>query len=182
MLLGGDVHTADRKQLDAVCAASDPPCSVTLSTSLTTLVVMESGETSEEETSKSGQRRHATTGGRGTMSSLLRHAADLVESSAVDVELLADSLRRRGVVGDGTATAVRRCVSRRAACELLGEVVASKAELTALCDALRAHGCDDEADCLAAVQSLLHFTDSSQLQPSDFSSSPSATVNDLLPE
>lgn len=52
-------------------------------------------------------------------------------------------------------------------------------------DALRLLGCENEADCLAAVQSLLHFTDDlSQLQPSNFltcHSSPAALVNECLP-
>jgi len=66
--------------------------------------------------------RHATTGSGTTMSCLLRHASDLVESSGVGVDLLADLLRRDDVISNETATAVRRCVSRPAACQLLAEV------------------------------------------------------------
>lgn len=138
---------------------------VTLSMSLGTIVV----ENGLDATScRGGGRRHTTTG--GTISALLRHTCDLLVSSGVRPELLVDFLRRRDVVVDGTAAAVRRCVARRAACELIAEVVTSKAEVSALCDGLQATGCGDVADCLAAVDSLL------QLQRSYFASSESLST------
>ena len=151
---------------------------VTQSTSLGTLVVEAGGRLND-----GGARRPATTTG-GTMNSLLRHTGDLVATSGVRPGLLADFLRRRDVVSDETVAAIGRCVARRAACELLAEVVASKAEVTDLCDALRATGCADAADCLAAVQSLLHLTDLSLLQSSGSvsESSASAHVSDRLLE
>jgi len=128
---------------------------ITLSTSLRKLAVDDGGL--DAAGFRSGVRQ------RTTMSALLRHTCDLLVSSGVRPELLVELLRRRDVVGDETVAAVGRCVARRqAACELIAEVVASKAEVAALCDGLRATECGDVADCLAAVDSLLrlHCSDS----------------------
>lgn len=174
LVAGRDGDEADR----LVCTSELDP--VAVSTSLRTLVVKGGGEL-DAASCRGGARRHATAG--STMSSLLRHTCDLLESSGVRPELVADFLRRRDVVSDETTTAIGRCVARRAACELLAEVVAGKAEVAALCDGLRAAGCGNVADCLAAVQALLQLTESSQLQRSDFllpESSPSAVFNDRL--
>jgi len=177
MLVAGD----QVDQESPAWASELEPCSmsgreVRLSMSLRTLVV-EGGGGLDVSSSRGSARRHATTS--STMNAILRHTCDLLESSCVHPELLVDFLRRRDVVSDETAAAIRRCGARGAACELLAEVVASKDEVSALCDGLRATGCGDEADCLAAVQSLLHLTNSFHLQRSS-DSSPSALVNDRL--
>jgi len=101
---------------------------------------------------------------RRTTNSLLRHACDLLATSAVRPEVLVDLLCRRDVVSEDTAAAVRGCVGHRPACELIAEVVISRGEVETLCDGLRATGYGDVADCLAAVDSLLQLTDLSRTQ------------------
>jgi len=90
---------------------------------------------------------------------MLRHASDLLVASAVRPELLVDHLRRRGVVGDVVAAAaIGDGVGRRAACELIAEAVIGRTSaVSELCDALASTGCVYEADCLSAVNSLLHL-------------------------
>jgi len=144
-----DANLADRKPLDKTSELDRCGVPGTLSLCSSALDAAAS--------CRSGPRR------RTTMGSLLRHTCDLLVSSGVRPELLADLLRRRDVIGDETSSAISRCVSRRAACELFAEVVASKGEVAALCDGLRATGYGDVADCLDAVDSLLRLQQSESL-------------------
>ena len=168
---GREVYRTDRKRLDWAseldfCLVSGHD--LTPSMSLGKLVAEGGGGL--DAASSCGEARQQTGG-------LLRHASDLLASSGVRPELLVDFLRRRDVVGDEAVTAVRRSVARRAACELIAAVTASRCEIEALCDALRETDCDDVADCLAAVDSLL------KLEHSDSVSSDSLStdlVNDRL--
>ena len=158
MLLDG----RDRKRVDwasELDLGSVSSRHVTTSMSLGTLVG-DGGGLDAVGDGGGGARRRAAAG--TTTGTLLRHAGDLLASSGVRPELVVEFLRRRGVVGDGTAAAVGRCVGRRrAACELVAEVVVvGRVEVEALCDGLRATGCADAADCLAAVDELLRLTTS----------------------
>jgi len=172
MLVDGrdaDTAAADWKQLSWTSAELELGAvrddDVTLSTSLGTLVVGGVGGLDTASSVRGGGTRRHTAGG-GTTSSLLRLACQLLAScAAVQPELLVDLLRPGGVVGDETAAAVRRCAARRrAACEIVAEVVVSRDEVAALCEALRATGCGQVADCLAAVDSMLQLIDLSQVE------------------
>lgn len=180
------VDGRDRKRLDwasELDLGSVSGCQVRSSMSLGTLV--DHGRGLNPEDGHPDARRLRT---GSTTNSLLRHACDLLVKSAARPELVVDVLRRRGVVGEETAAAVGRCVGRRAACELVAEVLVGRTEVAALCDGLRSTGCVDVADCLAAVDALLQLTsltDFAQTQRFNCASSqaPSSTLgNNCLPE
>ena len=91
---------------------------------------------------------------------LISKAVELIDTSGVQPEVVADFLRRRDVVNDDTVAGVRQCATKRSAVELIAEVVVSKGrpEALLLYEAVRSAtgSCRSHvADCLEAVDGLL---------------------------